>query len=457
MNRSIFLKCQKLFSSELYSEHLEEASFLYELGLSLLDDSEITWKDLGEFEDRFKAHIDALVVGEDLAIEVCRTQAQEGDFGELHAAVRLFCRQKKGDFVAEAWRDLDPEDVERTIAISDALKDECHDNWQESLTPIFLRDYFNLIPVVAPVFGYRRYKAEKELLHALKKAPDSVLSSIIWALGRVGQQATHEALLPLLEHKVDAVRAAASQSLLRFGEAEVISRGMTRAPFDGWPVTALGLGGGRNAYNVLLERIKHGGANNDCLIALGLLGHLSAVVALYSSLEDVDLARSAATGLYLITGAEIYEEVYVPEEIDEDELFEEELEAYRKEGKVPTKPDGEPFGENIRRLSQNPKDWKKWLRENKSRFNPNYRYRLGKLYSPASLLETLLSETSPYRARQLSIEEFKIRYGADFPIEADMPVVKQEKILTQIAQWVKSNEARFQPGVWYFAGRPMPE
>ena len=123
---------------------------------------------------------------------------------------------------------------------------------------------------------------------------------------------------------------------------------------------------------------------------------------------------------------------------------------------MPIKPDGEPFGESIRRLSQNPKDWENWLRENKSRFNPAYRYRLGKPYSPACLLETLMSETSPYRARQLAIEELKIRYNADFPIEADMPVVIQEKILPEIAQWVQSNAARFQPGVWYYAGRPLP-
>ncbi len=445
------------FNIELYEEHLEEASFLYEQRLSLLDDPEITWKDLTEFEDRFEAHIDALVVGEDLALEVCRTQAQEGDFGELHAAVRVFCRQNKGDLVAEAWRDLDPEDLERTQAIGDALKDEGPNNWQQSLTPIFLRDYLNLIPVAAPVFGYRRFKAEDALLHALKKAPDSVLPTVIWTLGRVGEQAAHEALLPLLEHPDDAVRAAAAQSLLRFGEAEVVSRSMSHALSENWPVTALGLGGGRNASNVLLERTKRGDADSDCLIALGLLGNLSALKALYSSLANEDLARSAATGLYLITGAEVYEEIFVPEEIDEDELFEEELEAYRKEGKVPTKPDGEPFGESIRRLSQNPQDWENWLRENKSRFNPNHRYRVGKPYSPACLLETLMSETSPYRARQLAIEELKIRYDADFPIEADMPVVMQEKILPQIAQWVQSNEARFQPGAWYFAGRPMPD
>ena len=309
MDSSNLLKRQKIFSSELYSVHLEEASFLYEQRLSLLNDPEVTWMDVGEFEDRFEAHIDALVVGEEPALDMCRMQAQEGDFGELHAAMRVFCRQNKRDFVADAWRDLDPEDLERTKAIGDALKDECHDYWQESLTPIFLRDHFDLIPAAAPVFGHRRFKAEEPLLHALKNAPADILPPVIWALGRVGEQAAHAALLPLLEHPEDAVRAATAQSLLRFGQPDVISRSMSHALSENWPMTALGLGGGRNASNVLLERVKRGEADNDCLISLGVLGHLSAVKALYSSLENEDLARSAATGLYLITGAEIFEEV----------------------------------------------------------------------------------------------------------------------------------------------------
>ncbi|WP_372683712.1 HEAT repeat domain-containing protein [Desulfosarcina sp.] len=445
------------FNIELYEEHLEEASFLYEQRLALLDDPEITWKDIGDFEDRFEAHIDALVVGEDLALEVCRTQAKEGDFGELHAAVRVFCRQNKGDFVAEAWRDLDPEDMERTQAISDALKDECPESWQESLQSVFLRDYFNLISVVAPVFGYRRYEAEKPLLSALKKAPSSVLPTLIWALGRTGGPATQAAVLPLLDHTDDSVCRSAAECLLRFGEPDVVTQCFARAANENWPISALGLGGGRKTAEVLIDRINQGVANNDCLIALGMLGSLKAIKALYSFLGNEDLARAATTGLYMITGADLIEEVYVPDVIDEDELFEEELDAYRKEGKVPTRPDGQPFGETIRRLSQNPQDWQAWLNENKSQFNPEIRYRLGKPYSPTGLLETLLSETSPYRARQLAIEEFKIRYGADFPIEADMPVAIQERVLQKIAQWVQANEHRFQPGAWYYSSRLMQD
>lgn len=453
MNPSV-LK-QQQFRSSFYIEYLEEAAFLYEQRLSLLNDPEITWKDLADFEKRFEAHIDALVVGEELALDVCRTQALGGDFGELHAAIRVFCRQNKGEFVAEAWRNHDPKDVDRTKAIGDALKEDCPDNWQESLTSIFLSNYFQLIPVAASVFGYRRFEAEKALLHALYHSPDHILPSIIWALGRIGRRSAHSALVPFINHSDQDVRKAAAESLLRLGETKVLQHCLDEAPFENWPLTAVGLGGGPDAVKVLQDRVRQGHADDDCLVAMGLLGDLSAVPVLYASLAKEDLARSAATSLYLITGADLHEEVFIPDKINEDELFDEEFEAYRKEGKVPAKPDGGLFGETIRRLSQNPRDWEEWLRDNKSRFTQNYRYRLGKPYTPNCLFETLMSEASPYRARQLAIEELKIRYDADFPIEADMPVNAQEILLAKIAQWSQANEARFQPGAWYLAGRLM--
>ncbi|MBW2742277.1 MAG: hypothetical protein JRE64_26360, partial [Deltaproteobacteria bacterium] len=62
------------FETKLYQEHLEEASFLYEQRLTLFDDPEITWLDIADFEERFEAHIDALVVGEEPALNICKTQ-----------------------------------------------------------------------------------------------------------------------------------------------------------------------------------------------------------------------------------------------------------------------------------------------------------------------------------------------------------------------------------------------
>lgn len=443
------------FNIELYQEHLEELSALYEQRLAWHHDSEITWKDISELEERIEAHIDALVIGDVLALEVCQTQTEEGDFGELHAAIRVFCRQNKGDLIAQAWKNLEFDDVEKIKAISDALKDEVPDNWQESLSRIFLDDYIKLFPIVAPVFGYRRFRADSALLHSLTKASVEVLPEIIWALGRTGDEKTRDALLPYLSHKEDSVCLAAALSLLRLGEQSVVARILPQVTSLAWTYIPLGLSGDKSVISHLLDVANQGISSADILLALGLLGDVSVMPVLLSCLDNEDLAKSASIALQLVTGAGLFEEVFVPDEVDEDELFEEELERYRTKGEVPTKPDGQPFGENIVRLSQNPQDWNNWLETNRSKFQPNIRYRYGVPYSPMSLYETLLSEHSPYILRRLAIEEVKIRYDADFPIEADMPVMQQDRILVEIGRWALENDDKFEKGGWYFAGRLM--
>ena len=444
---------QEEFLYALYEEHMEEASFIYEQRLSLMHDPEITWRDVGELEDQLEAHVDALVIGGKFAIEVCLAHIENGAIDELHVAIRVFCRQNKGDLIAKAWKNLGSEDSKSIKAISDALKDECPDNWQESLGQIFLDDYIALFPVVAPVFGYRRFRAVSTLLHSLQKAPDDVLPSIIWALGRTGDEKTREALLPYLNHKEDVVCSAAALSLLRFGEGSVVARILPLVTSGNWTHIPLGLSGGESDFICLLDVAKQGIASTDILLALGLMGEISAVPVLLSCLDNKGLAKSASIALQLMTGAGLFEEVFVPEEIDEDELFDEELTLYRTNGEVPKKPDGQPFGEIITRLSQNTQEWNNWLETNRSRFQPNVRYRCGVPYSPMCLLETLLSEHSPNYVRQLAIEELKIRYAADFPIEADMPVVQQDSALAKIGLWAQENNERFEKGCWYFAGR----
>src|SRR5688572_29586831 len=83
------------FYARLYLEHLSEASFLYEQRLALLDDPELTWPELDDFEQRLEAHIDALVLGEDLALDLCRQRAVEGDVGECHTALRVVSRRRR--------------------------------------------------------------------------------------------------------------------------------------------------------------------------------------------------------------------------------------------------------------------------------------------------------------------------------------------------------------------------
>ena len=119
----------RAFNVDLYQEHLLEAAFLYQHRVKLLLDPEIRWRDLVEVEDRLEAHIDALVIGEDLAIEVCRARAKSGDSGELFPAISVFCRQRRADLVSEALAGSDFTDGDKVAAIEDALKHELPNEW----------------------------------------------------------------------------------------------------------------------------------------------------------------------------------------------------------------------------------------------------------------------------------------------------------------------------------------
>jgi len=444
------------FETELYQEHLEEASFLYEQCLTLFDDPEITWLDIEDFEERFEAHIDALVVGEEPALNVCKTQAMEGDFGELHAAVRVFCRQNRLDFAQECLEALDPKDTERVQAISDALNHELPAEWKEEFIRILSEGDQKLIPVVAKLAGYQRLPFERELLATLQQNNSQAVSNIIWAIGRVREQYARTLLFnKYLKHEDEdeSVCYATALALLRIGDPQTLDHCLHSVHSGNWPLLPLGLGGNRSTAAVLIESATNNKASADCLIALGLLGDISAVDTLLSGLGNTDFAESAALALNLITSAGIYEEVFIPEEIDEDELFEEELEKLKRGESL--YPPGEEPGITITRISQKPEDWRKWWVENKSHFNPAIRYRNGKPYSPACLLENLESEKSPRIVRQMAYEEFVIRYGIDFPFETDMLVSQQKQTIAKYSEWIKANNSRFREGEWYFSGKLM--
>jgi uncharacterized protein (TIGR02270 family) len=443
------------FAIGIYNEHLSEASFLYEQRLSLFNDPEITWKDMDDFEERFEAHIDGLVVGAELALEICKQQARAGDFGELHAAMRVFCRQNRLDLMLESIEAVDPNAAEKLQAVADALNDELPEAWQKDFIGLLQDENQKLASILPKLLGYRRLAAGAELLQALQENSAYPASTLIWALGRLRER---NARMPLfntyLQYEDVAVRSAAALALLRLGEPQTMTYCLGSARSQNWPLIPLGLSGGRSAVSVLREMASTGKPTTDCLIALGLLGDISAVETLLTQFANPELTASAAQALNLITGTELYEEIFFPEKIDEDELFEEEQEKLKRG--EPLYPPGQEPGTTITRLSQKPEQWHKWWTANKSRFNPQIRYRNGKPYSPACLLENLEFEKSPRQIRQLAYEELVIRYSVDFPFATCMFVAQQKQVLAKYAEWIKANSSRFREGKWYFAGEVMP-
>ena len=439
------------FLHSLYSDHIESISFLYGQCFALLSNQQVPWHTIQKFEERLEANLDALVSGEEPVLEVCRRQAKEGDAGELFAAVCVFCRQGRKDLFLEALGHFASEDKKKSQALTDALKYELPSDWRdEFVSRLQTDDDEQLCALVATVVGYRRIPVEGELLQAFRRFQPAPL---IRAIGRLRVRGASSLLLPALQHDDEAISSAAALTLLRLGERQAIDRCRKVAAEKGWAVIPLALGGGQSDVSALLHSARPDDAPPDALLALGLLGDCSVVPLLLEKLVG-EQTEAAAQAVNLLTGAELYERVFIPDEVNEDELFPEELEAFRNEGKVPVKPDGTPYGEWITRLSQNPEQWSQWWGAYSHLFQPGVRYRNGAPFSPATLLQTLRHDKTPHRLRQLAYEELVIRYDVDFPFEADLFVVDQLRILDDMTRWVAAHADRFRPGIWYFAGQP---
>ena len=442
------------FLLKIYLEHIGETSFLYEQRRDvLLDDPELAWLDLDEYEERIEAHLDALVLGEDLALAVCRQQADEGDTGELHAAVCVVCRQERKDLLDEVLDALDADDEERVLAVRDALAAELPEAWEDSVIGWLGHDEEWRRRVAVYIIGYRRLAASEYLLDALAKATPKERANLLWALGRVGSADARAPIWRYLVSEDGATRNEAELALLRLGGAQVVKRLAIDLKASG-AMRLLAISGGAEHRVPMQEHLVASGPTLDGLLALGLLGAPESVESLIYYLQAPEFAEASALSLHLLTGAALTEEVFVPEEMDEDELFEDELEAYRQ-GELPKRPDGEPYGETVERLAQDSGVWRAWWESNEGCFQSGLRYRLGEPCTPLSLVRTLTAAWVPRLTRQLAYEELVIRYGIDARFESDMRVLEQQRAITDMERQAERLEENVRSGQWYFDGRQI--
>ena len=319
------------------------------------------------------------------------------------------------------------------MAVRDALKHELPSAWEndmigqlESREPI-------LIAIAAHVIGYRRIPGAKQIVRRLQGLPEPALLECLWALGRLGDDIACSPITACLEHPANSIRSAGALALLRLGDTLPVRVCEQDADHQEWLILQLALAGGPSALQ-RVRRLVERTPTATGFLALGLLGDPDIVPLLLTGLANPELAPRAALALQVITAASLSEEVFIPEETDADELFDEEKSDW-KQGKNPVRADGKPFGVAVTRLSQKLDEWKSWWAQNESLFYLGYRYRSGQLYSPAGLIENLNSEWSPLFFRQLVYEELVIRYGLKHPFETDMPVTQQVQALNSISEW----------------------
>jgi hypothetical protein len=247
----------------------------------------------------------------------------------------------------------------------------------------------------------------------------------------------------------------ARRAALRLGDPQAFQELATLARISLRDPITLGLAAGRQMTKALLAACADSPRSADVLTGVGLLGDLAAVRPLVDMLTTEGLAGAAAEALCVITGAPLFEEAVIPEEITEDEMLPGELFAFRERGETPRRTDGQPYGTKVRRVTRDPAVWDEWLQANASRFAAGHRYRRGDLYTPQVLLDCLWSETFPKSYRCWIGDELQIRYGIDLPFEPDLFVDQQQRVLRGAAARIARATTDSEPGTWYYAGHPV--
>jgi uncharacterized protein (TIGR02270 family) len=438
------------FRIGLYLEHYEEAGFLYEQRLVLLDDPDVEWPDVDAFEQRLEAHLDALVLGGTLALDVGLQQAVAGDPGEYYAALCVACRHRASDQVLALLDGLDPEDADRVRACTAALCDELPPEWGDVPRWLLASGRTALVRVGARVAGYRRLDLGREIVAALATADAGARADLAWAIGRLRVGAGYERLCADFHGAPGPLHDATALTLLRLGEWRVVPACLERARAAPAGLPLVGMAGGWNEFQRVLDLVASRQAGAEGALALGLFGCPLAVEPLLDALADEAAAPAAAAALELITGAGLYGEEVVPEAVAEDELFDDEK-ATQGAAAAPAE-DAPAGGTTVNRLTRDPTRWRAWWRQHGASFQPTARYRNGQPHSAAGLIHTLASVRSPRTVRALAAEELLVRYGIDMPFETDMPVRMQWHAIHALA--CAAAGAGPQPGSWELSTPP---
>jgi len=435
------------FRKDLYAEHMDEAAFLYENRLSWLYDEEVSWLDLEELDVRMDAHLDALVVGGQVAVDLCQASLESAEPGQLHVIVRLYCRLKEISLLAGIWKKLDFDDEEKSKAIADALKWDCPAEWYNALRSAFQMKNKKMFSILLPAVVYQQVADAKSLCECLSVANDQQKTDLVWSIGNTGDSSCNIDVSHYLTSNFFPLAEQAALSLMKTGDVNVIER--MQLPVSRISLIAA-LGGNKQYVLQLIDIARQGKADADCLIAMGLTGEASAISFLLNYLKHPDYADSAAWGLQLISGASLYEDIHIADDVEEADLFDHELEDFKKD-RLPRNIDGLDFGEQKHQLTIKQDKWLKWFQDNESKFTDDMRYRNGEPYTPSAILDVLVNPQTPYKIRKLLYEELIIRYNLDVFLAVDDMLEKQKNALNSVYQWI-NDKADFKLGAWYFSG-----
>lgn len=442
------------FKIRQYIEHLEEASFLYTQRIGLHIDEDLSWLDIAKFEKRLDAHIDALVVGDLAALELFNDYLEGADAGEMFAIACVYIRMNKPQLFMVVFKEMDFDDAEKVKAVSDALILEANSQWVSELRKLPFKERPEFLKAILPLLSHRGVTFASKTMELI--GPFLAGTPQLIHCCTNADLTSAPAIIPIIINFVQdddhAVRHDAALVLLKHQQLARLKQKMGSLKIAQINYEAMAIATDSSLYQ-FINTLPDDQLTPSAIKALGLIGLPETIPKILPLLKDEEKAPAVAEALFTITGAPLYENVFVEDEFREDELFVEELEDF-KNGKPPQHID-RPFGQYKRKISQDPELWLQWLQEYRNRFTVNKRHRMGVLISPSSLIQVIKSEACSHLVRKATVDELNIRYQCNVLFSVTDWVHKQINLLPEMEAWGSQWELECpgMAGKWFLEGQ----
>lgn len=384
---------------EIVAEHLEEASFFWELWERALVAPDADLEATAEIEEKMLAHLDGLVEAGPAASKLLERGLKSGEPTRVSSATWALLEWAQGAGLELALEGLRARAPLQRQAVARACELAEQPGLEEKLARLLASQEADLQGTVLGILGFRGAKdtwgLERFLVHGQPGVRCAALRASLCQL----QHVCGQWLIPSLTSSTRVVRVAALEAGLAVGLrlAWEVCQQEARAG-NPYAMVLLAVGGGEGEVAALRELLSAPRLRAHALWALGFTGRASAAEACLGSMEDKTLAPLAAESFCAITGLQL-EGAYAlprPELAQEPPpLEEDDLDA----DLTPRPEEALPLPE-ARVVAA-------WWQRERARFEQGRRYLRGRPYEPAVLLESLAGE--PMRRRHVLASELLIR------------------------------------------------
>ncbi len=402
----------------LIEEHYEEAATLWAQRQLLASQEDIPWTRVGAFENRFEAHLDALVLSGEKAERMGLERFAENP-EYLPVLISLVCRNGNHKAFHQILSEMDTEDA-HIEALEKAMDAEIPSAWVLKTWDWTLETKPELAKTILKVGATRPLEFDiRSVLNAHDKG--QIPSSTIYEFIHLGKRLAY---LPWLKTQPIWTEEAASRhegihAYLACGEIACLSPLMEKARNGDHHALKLGsLLDSLALRDALIKQAKPDEIDWDLAMSLVHSGNIQSIPILIEKLSSPGSVEAAAWALQCITGADLLETHL---ELDPDDNPSPALVELRiQKGFSPQQ------GEVLERPARDPQIWKSWWEKNQARFPASIALRLGRPWNATTLLGSLQDPQTNYRLHRMTFQEWRFRLGR-FNLGFRYPSVNQWK------------------------------